>query len=194
MRTLSTSRAVQMRNAFPPTRIFFDGLTFPALIHFSRVIGWMPTLRAISGVESGLMANYTSLFHRACQGGQTIFAFCLPLGFPGCRMARLAMSAKVCVLKKREVDAWLNQNQPPVCSRHYHVRKVEAFDMTGRGDSQFYDKKNAVADWIGLRQIQLRSCFEWKIVGRRSFPHLVLLEQGARPYHYRLCDLKPTAA
>ena len=57
-----------MRNAFSPTQTLFDGLTFPARIHFSKVIGWMPTFRATSAVEGRITGSYTSLFlGGACQ-------------------------------------------------------------------------------------------------------------------------------
>ncbi len=84
--------------------------------------------------------------------------------------------SSVCVLKEWEVGAWQDEKERPICRNHFHVRKVEAFRLTGRGDPKECSHLPE-AEWVGPRHIRLVTEFRWKIVNRWKFPRLSLVEK-----------------
>ena len=84
--------------------------------------------------------------------------------------------SSVCVLREWEVRALQDEKERPVCRNHFHVKKVEAFRLTGRGDpkecSHFPE-----AEWVGPKYIRLKTMRELRIVDRWRFPRVGLFEK-----------------
>lgn len=59
---------------------------------------------------------------------------------------------KICMLSPDEVEL-LKQNVAPSCCDHRHITKLEANEMTGRGDFKPYFIPIAV--WVGPKHIRL---------------------------------------
>lgn len=64
------------------------------------------------------------------------------------------MAKTICVLDHEEIEQ-LRQNQKPLCSKHYHVSKLDANQMTGRGDFKPYFIP--IAEWVGPQHIKMLS-------------------------------------
>jgi hypothetical protein len=65
----------------------------------------------------------------------------------------------ICILAPWEIKDWAERNLPPVCKNHRHIRKVEAMEMTGRGDVSPYARP--IAEWAGPRQIRMIREYAW---------------------------------
>ena len=83
----------------------------------------------------------------------------------------------ICALAGWETKDWLERQIPPNCKKHKHLTKLEAMEMTCRGESSPYARP--IAEWIGPRQVKMLTCFEWKMIDRWKFPRYNLLPQGS---------------
>lgn len=68
------------------------------------------------------------------------------------------MANSVCVLHPWEAVDLEKNGLPPSCRNHKHVKKIEAMEMTARGDNQPQSKS---ARWIGPGMICLVAQATW---------------------------------
>lgn len=63
----------------------------------------------------------------------------------------------VCVLSGEEAELWATRKIKPNCADHYHVTRVDAMEMLGRGDWQPYNEP--IAEPAGGNAIRLLRTF-----------------------------------
>ncbi len=75
--------------------------------------------------------------------------------------------SSVCVLKNWEVKAWREEKELPSCSNHFHIRKVEAFQLSYLGN----------VSWVGPHHVCVHKTFELKVLNQWRFPRVGLVEK-----------------
>lgn len=81
------------------------------------------------------------------------------------------MSRKtICVVSFEEFEM-LKGNEQPYCPDHYHVTRLEANQMTGRGDFKPYFIP--IAEWVGPKHIRMLYVHGLRGVSCRIHPFVI---------------------
>jgi hypothetical protein len=84
----------------------------------------------------------------------------------------------ICVLGPREAEA-LSRNIAPDCSRHFHIRRIEAIELTNKTSDRSGDMS---AEWIGPRHIRIIRTFPIRGLSCKIGDELAIAIQLKEPW------------